>query len=56
VEKTRAWEQLNDPEYCVQLTMGEFERLLLRAGYSTRDAHESAMERGWQRLSAGLMM
>lgn len=53
---TQAWEQLNTPEYCSRLTMGEFHRLLLRAGYSPRVAQETASERGWQRLLAGEMM
>ena len=54
--RVQAWEQLNDPEYAGRLSMEGFEKLLLRAGYSTKDAHEAAMKRGWDRLSAGEML
>lgn len=48
-----AWETLNDPEKAAKLTMEGFERLLLRAGYPADEAHKAAMDRGWNRLSAG---
>lgn len=54
--KVQAWERLNDHNYAGQLTMGEFEELLLRAGYHPDVAHEAAMKRGWDRLEAGVMM
>jgi hypothetical protein len=54
--KVQAWERLNDYNYSGQLTMGEFETLLLKAGYRPDVAHEAAMKRGWDRLEAGVMM
>jgi hypothetical protein len=52
----QAWERLQDPQYCGNLTMGEFEDLLLRAGYQAEVAHKIAMQRGLERLSAGVVM
>lgn len=52
----RAWERLNDPEYCDKLTMVEFEELLVRAGYPQGVAHKAAMQHGWDRLAAGKVM
>ena len=54
--KVRAWELLNDPAYCGQLKMGDFYDLMLRAGYSDEVAQDSARQRGWERLSAGVEM
>lgn len=56
MSKVQAWERLQDVNYTSSLTMGEFEDLLLRAGYSPEVAHEAAMERGFKRLSAGVVM
>lgn len=56
MERTMAWERLNDPEYCGALKMGEYRDLLLRAGYSEEVANRAACERGWARLDAGVMM
>lgn len=50
---TQAWEVLNDPEYCGKLTMNQYHGLLLKAGYSRDHADEAALQRGWDRLSAG---
>ncbi len=36
--------------------MGEFYDLLLEAGYSADAARRAANERGWERLSAGVVM
>lgn len=52
----QAWELLNDPDYCGRLTMGEFHRLLLRAGYPEATAAEASRQRGWDRLNAGEVM
>ena len=52
----QAREQLDDPSYAGQLTMGEFEALLLRAGYAEDVAHRAAMRRGWARLVVGVSM
>lgn len=52
--KVQAWERLNDYNYSGQLTMGEFEDLLLKAGYHPDVAHRAALKRGWDRLEAGL--
>lgn len=54
--KVQAWERLNDPNYSGKLTMGEFHKLLLDAGYSEDVAQRAASARGWDRLSAGVMM
>lgn len=53
MEGVRAWEMLNDPNYSARLTMDAFRKLLIRAGYSPKVAHKAAMQRGWERLSAG---
>ena len=53
---TQAWEMINDPDRCNRLTMGDFEELLRRAGYSSEVAHKAAMQRGWDRLCAGELM
>ena len=54
--KVQAWERLNDPHYCGSLTMVEFHNLLLDAGYSKEVAQKAANQRGWERLSAGVVM
>lgn len=36
--------------------MGEFYDLLKRAGYSEESAQKAASQRGWERLSAGVVM
>ena len=56
MEMTQSWERLNDREYSGSLTMGEFEKLLITAGYSTNVAHKAAMQRGNDRLDAGAVM
>ena len=56
MDGVKARELLDDPEYSSQLTMDQFEKLLLRAGYPDGVAHEAAMQRGWDRLSAGVEM
>lgn len=52
----QAWERLNDPHYCGNLSMVEFYDLLIKAGYSEEVAQETAKQRGWDRLSAGVIM
>lgn len=52
----QAWELLNTPDYCGRLTMAELHRLLIRAGYPAQVAHKAALQRGWDRLSAGEVM
>lgn len=54
VERVRAWEQVNDPEYCGRLSMAEFHELALLAGYSAEVAQKAANQRGWDRLCAGV--
>lgn len=54
--KVQAWEQLNDPEYCGRLNMESFYELLLEAGYSRDVAQRAANKRGWDRLTAGVVM
>ena len=56
MERTRAWELLNDPNYCGQLTMEGVYRLVLRAGYGKVAARTAAKQRGWERLCAGDMV
>ncbi len=56
MDNVKAHELLEDPSYCGRLTMGEFRKLLLRAGYSVKVANEAAKERGWNRLVAGEVM
>ncbi len=46
MDNVKAHELLEDPSYCGRLTMGEFRKLLLRAGYSVKVANEAAKERG----------
>lgn len=53
MEREKARELLDDVDYLARLTMEGFYQLLLRAGYSEEVAHEAAMERSWNRLSAG---
>lgn len=54
--KVRAWERLNDWEYCGRLNMADFHELLLEAGYNERAAQRAASQRGWERLSAGAVL
>lgn len=50
---SQAYELLADPNYAGRLGMEDFEKLLLRAGYSPDTAHTAAKQRGWDRLTAG---
>ena len=54
--KVQAWERLQDHAYTRELSMEAFESLLLRAGYDPDVAHEAAMQRGWDRLNAGVSL
>jgi hypothetical protein len=54
MRKTRAWELLNDPDYCGTLGMVDLYDLMLRAGYSEDAAQRAANERGNRRLDAGV--
>lgn len=54
--RTQAWERLCDRQYSGSLTMGAFHSLLVEAGYREDDAGEMARQRGWERLSAGVVM
>ena len=54
--KVQAWERLHDPEYCGQLTMEKFYDLLIEAGCSEEEAQRAATQRGWDRLSADMVM
>lgn len=54
--KVQAWEKIQDSKYTSTLTMGEFESLLLKAGYDPDVAHKAAMQRGLDRLNAGVVM
>ena len=56
MDKVKAWELLNDSTYCAELNMEEFHNLMLRAGYSEDVSHKAALKRGWNRISAGLVM
>lgn len=56
MDKTQAWELLNNPEYCSQLDMGGIHQLMLRAGYTAEVAQKAASQRGWERLNAGAVM
>ena len=56
MHSTQAWELLCDPERCGQLRMDGFYKLLIRAGYSAEVARKAALQRGWDRLSAGEVM
>ena len=50
--RVQAWERLNTPEYCGQLTMDQLYDLFIEAGYSEDVAQEAAKRRGWDRLDA----
>lgn len=52
----KAMELLEDPERCSQLRMEDFNRLLVRAGYSKSAARKASLQRGWDRLTAGQMI
>ena len=56
MHRTQAWELLQDSDYSSRLTMDGFHRLLRQAGYTEAVAHKAAMQRGWDRLSAGEVM
>jgi len=51
--REKAVELLSDATYSARLPMEELRNLLIRAGYSKDIAHKAAMQRGWDRLSAG---
>ena len=53
MDRTRAWEMLNTPDYCAKLDMESFRDLMLRAGYPSEAVRQAALQRGWDRLSAG---
>lgn len=51
MEKTMAWEVLNDPEQSSRLTaLGVYEMMVL-AGYPEEEAQRAMSERGMQRLA-----
>lgn len=56
MSRVQAWELLNNPQYCSQLTMGEFHQLLIRAGHSEKDASQAAKKHGWNRLADNEIM
>lgn len=53
---TRAWELVNDPNYCSKLNMVDLYNLMLRAGYSEEVAQEASNQRGNDRLDANVEM
>jgi hypothetical protein len=54
--RVQAWEQLNDPHYCGQLTLQQLYDLMVRAGYSHDVSEKAAKQRGWERMCAGVAM
>lgn len=54
IPKVQAWEMLNNLDYVGQLNMVGYYNLMIKAGYSEKDAQESANIRGWERLKVGL--
>lgn len=56
IPKVQAWERLNDPDFCGNLTMDQLYELFVEAGYSEGVAQEAARQRGWDRLCAGIAM
>lgn len=54
--KVQAWERLNNPEYCGQLNMRQLHDLLIEAGYPKDVTEKIALQRGWDRLDAGVEM
>ena len=51
--RLKAWDLLENPEYCGRLNMVGLYNLLLKAGVPSGEAQEVANKRGWDRLSAG---
>ena len=56
VEKTQAWEMLNNPEYCGRLTVVGLRDVMLRAGYPMKVVQRAINQRGLERLSADMVM
>mgnify|MGYP001571482645 FL=1 len=56
IEKTQAWELLNNPEYYDRLTVVGLRELMLRAGYPMEAVQKAINQRGLERLDAEMMM
>ena len=55
MDRVKALELIERPEYCGGLTMDGLYKLMLRAGFDKEDAHEASLQRGGERLNAGEM-
>ncbi len=53
MNRSKAWDLLENPEYCGRLRMVDFYQLLLRAGWPAKEAQVLANQRGSERLDAG---
>lgn len=53
---TRAWELVNDPEFCSKLTVVGLRDLMVRAGYPAEVVREAVLRHGNQRLDADMVM
>ena len=53
MERVKAQELLDDPQYLDRLTMDGFYALLIKAGFKETDAREETKQRSWKRLSSG---
>ena len=55
MEKTRAWERLNDPEYCSRLNVVGLRALMIEAGYEPDAVQRAINDHGMSRLNAGMV-
>ena len=55
MEKTRAWERLNDPEYCSRLNVVGLRVLMIEAGYEPDAVQRAINDHGMSRLNAGMV-
>ena len=56
MQRIKAKELLEDPDYISKLTLEGYYDLLIAAGYSEETARKSTSKLGWNRLVAGESM
>ena len=56
MDKTRAWEMLNDPEYAGRLNVVGMQELMIRAGYPKDAVQRAINERGMELLANGMKL
>ena len=56
MDKTQAWELLNNPEHCGRLNIVGLRDLMLRAGYSGDAVQQAIKKHGLDRLSNDMVM